>query len=482
MNDYSFGNFLCELRKRRGLSQYQLGMLVGVTDKAVSKWENGFCKPKTQILYKLSESLEVTTDELLTCKYITQNREGVFAMKKELWRFAKENLYEKYGDNPSFEVLNRYLSEYAEFKDAESIVLFYLIRNLQEKAKENQGLICVRGTLGASFTAYLLGASEINPLKPHYFCPNCKKIEFSSESKCGWDLPDKICTCGTKFEKDGHDLPYEMLRQTFVSNLMLDISFSSNIQSIVKAEIQNYFKDSKIVFMRYEQQGIEKAVVITDDAIDFSSNDPLIFEKQRDKIKSYPQISLMKSNDLDKLSNLIKKTDTPYCNEYLISKPILNSFALGNTDGIPEFSSDYVKEIITRTTPKTFYDLIQIMGLAHSSSNTLDTIDDDFSFDKCIAFRDDIFNYIKEKLLEHGLQNTGYAYKIADDARLGYYYKNGISKRDLQSFKELRFEDWFIDSLKETKYLFPKAHAVASAKNSLAFMWYKLNFDKTVEL
>lgn len=39
--DYDFGNYLSELRKSRGLSQYQLGRLLGVSDKTVSKWENG---------------------------------------------------------------------------------------------------------------------------------------------------------------------------------------------------------------------------------------------------------------------------------------------------------------------------------------------------------------------------------------------------------------------------------------------------------
>ena len=41
MKNYSFGNFLYELRMRAGLTQYQLGALVGVSDKAVSKWEKG---------------------------------------------------------------------------------------------------------------------------------------------------------------------------------------------------------------------------------------------------------------------------------------------------------------------------------------------------------------------------------------------------------------------------------------------------------
>ena len=41
MRDYRFGNFLHELRVRRGLSQFQLGMLVGVSNKAVSAWHTG---------------------------------------------------------------------------------------------------------------------------------------------------------------------------------------------------------------------------------------------------------------------------------------------------------------------------------------------------------------------------------------------------------------------------------------------------------
>ncbi len=76
MRDYSFGNFLHELRKRRGLSQYQIGMLVGVSNKAVSKWENGSAKPQSRILYKLSDVLGVTVDELLACKYRSTENEN----------------------------------------------------------------------------------------------------------------------------------------------------------------------------------------------------------------------------------------------------------------------------------------------------------------------------------------------------------------------------------------------------------------------
>ena len=59
MRDYSFGNFISTLRERKGLSQYQLGVLVDVSDKAVSKWENGESEPSIDKLIKLSKYLEL---------------------------------------------------------------------------------------------------------------------------------------------------------------------------------------------------------------------------------------------------------------------------------------------------------------------------------------------------------------------------------------------------------------------------------------
>ena len=100
MRDYSFGNFLSELRLQRGLTQYQLGALVGVSDKAVSKWENGTAKPQSRLLFRLSEVLGISVDELLSCKYHTPNQggiKGVFAMKNQIWSKALTNLREKYG-------------------------------------------------------------------------------------------------------------------------------------------------------------------------------------------------------------------------------------------------------------------------------------------------------------------------------------------------------------------------------------------------
>ena len=65
MQDYEFGNRLYQLRRRAGLSQTQLGEKVGVTNKAVSKWENGQAKPGLDVAHRLADILGVSVDELL---------------------------------------------------------------------------------------------------------------------------------------------------------------------------------------------------------------------------------------------------------------------------------------------------------------------------------------------------------------------------------------------------------------------------------
>lgn len=69
MEDNGFGIYLRTLREEKGLSQFQLGKLVGVTDKAVSKWENGYAKPKNYTVMKLSEVLSVSVEDLLFRMY-----------------------------------------------------------------------------------------------------------------------------------------------------------------------------------------------------------------------------------------------------------------------------------------------------------------------------------------------------------------------------------------------------------------------------
>lgn len=65
MNDYSFGNYIYTLRTRAKMSQSELAAKIGVTNKAVSKWEVGAAKPSTDAVRKLAALFHVSIDELL---------------------------------------------------------------------------------------------------------------------------------------------------------------------------------------------------------------------------------------------------------------------------------------------------------------------------------------------------------------------------------------------------------------------------------
>ena len=79
MKDFEFGNYMCSLRKKHGLSQKRLAARLGVSDKAVSKWENGRSKPSNKTLLELAKLFGISSDEILTGgkrKEFTLNRDA----------------------------------------------------------------------------------------------------------------------------------------------------------------------------------------------------------------------------------------------------------------------------------------------------------------------------------------------------------------------------------------------------------------------
>ena len=75
MNDYNFGNLMYELRMRANLTQEELAYKLGVTNKAVSKWENGKAKPTTDMLKKLAILFNIPIEKLLQIKENEEKKE-----------------------------------------------------------------------------------------------------------------------------------------------------------------------------------------------------------------------------------------------------------------------------------------------------------------------------------------------------------------------------------------------------------------------
>lgn len=488
MRDYRFGNFLRTLRERRGLSQYQLGMLAGVSDKAVSKWENGLAKPQSRILHRLSEVLGVTVDELLACRYYSPdigNKESTFVEKKELWERVYQDLEHLYGTIPPVEVISRYLEEFAQLQSTDWIVYFDFLRQARTWAKECGGQICVPGSIEASFVAYVMGATEINPLKPHYYCPACHRIEFVKDVLSGWDLPIRRCSCGKEFLRDGHDLPFETLNSILRKNIRLDIFVSEGSQRAVRRMLRAYFADKIVVTLKDGEHPEKETLVIIDNEnreMQCYNGQELSFAAYYGRLKRNPVITLTGSGRIDKYHCLEEETKSFFEEVPFTDSRVLEAFLKKDTQGIPEFGNEFAQKLIGETAAGTFHDLVQTAGLCHGTGvweeNARELIKNGMPVGKVIAYRDDVFRYVRQRMEEKGISGTGYAYRIMEDVRRGIYAKRGVPEAVRQQLLEIDGEEWFVESIGKIEYLFPKAHGVLSVKYALILMWYKVNYPE----
>ncbi|WCA22404.1 exonuclease domain-containing protein [Candidatus Phytoplasma oryzae] len=233
----------------------------------------------THLLNEKIEKIKIFPDKLFFLPDDTfKENLKIFSIKKEIKRLIDNKIQQKYGKNLHPFINNRINKELDSIlgqnkdknKNNLSIApIYFLSYLLSKKSIENNFPVGSRGSIGSSFIANLLDITEVNPLKPHYICYNCKYTVFSMSYLekqdpnyqkyinnigddinnynflenffSGYDLPDMFCPfCKIKFNKDGQDIPFETFLG-FDGNKTpdIDLNFAGDYQS----QAHNYIKE-----------------------------------------------------------------------------------------------------------------------------------------------------------------------------------------------------------------------------------------------
>lgn len=142
------------------------------------------------------------------------------------------------------------------------------------------------------------------------------------------------------------------------------------------------------------------------------------------------------------------------------------------TYGIPEFGTNFVRNMLDEVCPKCVSDLVRISGFSHGTDvwkNNAEILlkEKIAKIDEVISCRDDIMNY----LIKQGIDNEN-AFWIMEHVR-----KNKVlTDKELELMAQNGVPNWYVKSCETLQYMFPKAHAVAYVMSAIRMAWFKINY------
>ena len=352
--------------------------------------------------------------------------------EKEIWDKAYKRIFELYGDMPDLRIVSRFYSEKQALMQYEVGKYFYDLAKLQRGAEEAGERLIVKAPVASCFVAYLLRATDENPLPAHYYCPKCKTVLWM-EGRCVFDMRDRFCSCGERMKPEGFDIPFETYLPYAKKLRVADITDES------------YLELSEATFSHYQKSLLDTANIC----------------KQLEKVTSIGM------DDIDMNDREVK------CR-----------LLTGNFEKLAGVGGEKaIKQMITLTHPVTYNELLKLIGLAHGTCtwryNAEQLLSDGIcSLADIPATRDEVFMIIRDAMRDCDFHDTGFAFDISNKARRGYYHEHGMDNYTNSTLQMLGLDSWFGSYIRATHYMSTKALAVLDLKYSIILTWYQVYYPR----
>ena len=355
--------------------------------------------------------------------------------REEIWDKAYKRIFELYGEYPSLKIVNRFLSEKAALSHFGVAEYFEELANVCRESLEkyNEKLIS-KNTVSCCFTAYLLGASEINPLPPHYYCDceACKRVEWADENNCVFDMRGtRTCECGAIMRVDGHDIPWETY-----------LPYARKLKA--KDPVPESFKD---LFETLTKKHFQWSLLGAAQAVNLLG-----------------QATGVRPEEIDLSDREVKYRLLG--GDFICMHPKL---------------AEFLKQAYTIVQPSSYHELLKLISMAHGTqvwkNNAEDLIKDDVAdLSEIPATRDEVFVWMRDMMQEVGIYDTGFAYDISENARRGYYAENGIDEYTLDILRN--YGGWLGDYVLTVRYMSTKALSVMELHYIILLTWYQTYYPK----
>ena len=457
--------------------------------------------------------------------------------KERLREICYNKAHELYGANLPGLVSQRIEEELSVICNKNHETMFLIMRELVDKAGIKKEPRNLRVCGDNSIVSYLCGIGTLNPLKSHYRCDKCRFSDFGNEgmnATIGYLLPRKNCpVCGKALIRDGFDLPYEYFLGIDGSK---SPDFDLNVRPSKQKEVQRSIAELEGIYMTFKagscwaiarKRAIEiiedyllqyrfrldeweydvyvdelaeclrcyglhpgKIMIFPDGMGDVTDYLPL--RKQRDGTIAtgvdYFQvrhllygIEILPLDMHEFLYALEKRTkysldDISFIKDSLfkdISREKNGKFLLEGIFG-GEFFDDMLRLVLSTQDEIKFWDFVKItamfLGTGVWKGNAEELLMEGHCLGGLISTPEDCYDYF----VQHGIDHKT-SFEISESVRKGRADRDEWMEKWGEIFKEHNIPDWYIDSCRKIRYLFPRAHCVSYVQSYWKLIYYKVN-------